>query len=69
MLIVLQMQTPIIFPSWFFQQSNPLASYSKIAKTIKCVLNQKQLTHWYQIASPQRNELARLRQAHPALDH
>ena len=33
------------------------------------MLNQKQLTHWYRIASPQRHELARLRQAHPALDH
>ena len=53
----------------FFQQSYPLASYSKLAKIIKGVLNQKQFTHWYRLASPQRHELARLRQAHPALDH
>ena len=45
----------------FFQQSDSLASYSTITKTIKG----KQLTHWYWIASPQRtdSDLARLRQA------
>ena len=62
MLIVLQMQTPHHLPELsFFQQSCPLASYSKLAKTIKGVLNQTQLTHWYRLASPQRHELARLR--------
>ena len=61
----------LLSSSWavVFQQWDPLASYSTITKTIKGVLNQKQLTHWYWIASPQRNDLARLRQAHPALYH
>ena len=37
----------------FFQQSDPLVSFSTITKTIKGVLNQKQLTNWYRITSPQ----------------
>ena len=69
MLIFLQMQTPIIFLSCFFSTIRSPSLYSTIAKTIKGVLNQKQQIHWYLIASSQQNDLARLRQAHPALDH